>query len=56
MEKQNFAYPIGISDESFAHLAFGVQGIPHLVLIEQNGIIRMYEVGLTKGIKLNRKL
>jgi thiol-disulfide isomerase/thioredoxin len=55
-QKENFPYPIGISEESFNNLAYGVGGIPHLVLIDKRGIIRKYEVGVRDDTKLEDEI
>ncbi len=43
--EQEFPYPIGLSDETLNKLAYGVGGIPHLVLIDRKGIVRYFKVG-----------
>lgn len=45
IDTASFTYPIGLSDESFNNLAYGVGAIPHVVLIDRKGIIRYYHVG-----------
>jgi len=54
--KENFPYPIGISEESFNYLSYGVGGIPHVVLIDRNGIVREYLVGVQEEGKLEKEI
>ncbi len=42
VKKENFPYPVGISEESFTHLNYGVGTIPHIVLIGRKGLIRYF--------------
>ncbi|MFC2117440.1 TlpA family protein disulfide reductase [Bacteroidota bacterium] len=46
IRKENFAYPIGLSEESHNNLLYGVGAIPHVVLIDKKGIVRFYKIGL----------
>lgn len=46
ISKENFAYPIGLSEESHNNLLYGVGAIPHVVLIDKKGLVRFYEIGL----------
>lgn len=56
IEKQEFVYPIGLSDESLNNLAYGVGGIPHVVLIDKKGIVRYYKVGSGNPSELEEKI
>jgi thiol-disulfide isomerase/thioredoxin len=44
-DNEQFNYPIGISEEAFNDLAYGVGAIPHMVLIDKSGIVRKVFVG-----------
>ena len=56
VKKEKFAYPIGISEEAFNNLYYGVSAIPHTVLIDKKGILRYYEIGNTDGKKLEDQI
>ncbi len=56
MSKENFPYPIGISEESFNYLSYGVGGIPHVVLIDKNGLVRKYLVGVQEEGTLEKEI
>ncbi len=56
IENQGFVYPIGLSDESLNNLAYGVGGIPHVVLIDKKGILRYYKVGSGNPSKLEEQI
>ena len=45
VKEENFNYLMGISDETFNDLAYGVGAIPHMVLIDKKGVVRKYIVG-----------
>lgn len=45
VKEENFNYLMGISEETFNDLAYGVGAIPHMVLIDKKGIVRKYIVG-----------
>jgi thiol-disulfide isomerase/thioredoxin len=45
VKKENFNYLMGISEETFNDLAYGVGAIPHAVLIDKKGLVRKYIVG-----------
>lgn len=45
VKEENFNYLMGISEETFNDLAYGVGAIPHTVLIDKKGIVRKYIVG-----------
>ena len=45
IKEMGFRYPIGVSDETFNNLAYGVGGIPHIVLIDKNGLVRTFFIG-----------
>ncbi|HEY8387833.1 MAG TPA: hypothetical protein VIK74_04475, partial [Parasegetibacter sp.] len=49
VENAGFAYMIGVAEESFNNLNYGVGGIPHMVLIDRKGMIRKFEVGANDG-------
>jgi len=56
IENQNFAYPIGLSEESFNNLMYGVGAIPHVVLIDKEGIVRFFEIGLGNENTLEKEI
>ena len=43
---EQFNYPVGISEEAFNDLAYGVGAIPHIVLIDKKGIVRKNFIGV----------
>ena len=43
---EQFNYPVGISEEAFNDLLYGVGSIPHIVLIDRNGIVRKTIIGV----------
>lgn len=43
---EQFNYPVGISEEAFNDLAYGVGAIPHIVLIDKKGIVRRNFIGV----------
>lgn len=43
---EQFNYPVGISDEAFNDLRYGVGAIPHIVLIDKKGIVRKNFIGV----------
>ena len=45
VESEQFNYAIGISEEAFNDLAYGVGAIPHMVLIDKKGIVRKTFIG-----------
>jgi len=45
VKEENFNYLMGISEETFNDLAYGVGAIPHTVLIDKKGVVRKYIVG-----------
>jgi thiol-disulfide isomerase/thioredoxin len=45
IKKEPFNYPIGISEEAFNDLAYGVGAIPHMVLIDKKGMVRETFIG-----------
>ncbi len=45
VKEENFNYQMGISEETFNDLAYGVGAIPHMVLIDKKGVVRKYIVG-----------
>jgi Thiol-disulfide isomerase and thioredoxins len=47
--KEKFPYPIGVAEEAFNNLSYGVGGIPHMVLIDKEGMVRRFEVGAGDG-------
>ncbi len=49
IRKEKFPYPIGVAEEAFNNLSYGVGGIPHMVLIDKEGIVRRFEVGAGDG-------
>lgn len=56
VEKQEFLYPIGLSEESLNYLAYGVGGIPHVVLIDKKGLVKYYKVGSGDSSELEEKI
>jgi len=54
--REKFPYPIGISEEAFNNLAYGVGPIPHLVVIDKKGIIRKFEVGVRDSEALEKEI
>ncbi len=46
VKEENFNYLMGISEETFNDLAYGVGAIPHMVLIDKKGVVRKYIVGV----------
>ncbi len=56
IDNEKFAYPIGLSEESFNNLLYGVGAIPHVVLIDKEGIVRFYEIGLGDETILEREI
>ncbi len=56
VNKEKFNYPIGVSEESLNNLFYGVGGIPHVVLIDRNGVVRYYEVGYNDGKNLEQQI
>lgn len=54
--KEDFPYPVGISEESFNYLSYGVGGIPHVVMIDKNGIVREYLVGVQEEGTLEKEI
>ncbi|HBZ26055.1 MAG TPA: hypothetical protein DEO54_07430 [Rikenellaceae bacterium] len=45
VKEEKFNYLMGISEETFNDLAYGVGAIPHMVLIDKKGVVRKYIVG-----------
>ena len=45
IREEGFKYPVGVSDDTFNNLAYGVGGIPHIVLIDKNGLIKTFFIG-----------
>lgn len=43
---EQFNYPVGLSDEAFNDLRYGVGAIPHIVLIDKKGIVRKNFIGV----------
>ncbi|MBT3244793.1 MAG: TlpA family protein disulfide reductase [Bacteroidetes bacterium] len=56
VNQQDFAYPIGLSDESLNKLAYGVGAIPHVVLIDKAGIVRWYKIGAGDPASLEKEI
>lgn len=56
IKNEDFAYPIGLSEESHNNLLYGVGAIPHVVLIDKKGVVRFYEIGLGDEKILEREL
>jgi len=56
IEKHDFVYPIGLSEESLNNLAYGVGGIPHVVLIDKEGIVRYYKVGSGNPSEIEKQI
>ncbi len=45
VNNEQFNYPTGISEEAFNDLAYGVGAIPHMVLIDKQGVVRKVFIG-----------
>jgi len=56
INKENFVYPIALSEESFNNLLYGVGAIPHTVLIDKKGIVRNYKIGLDDGSIIEKEI
>lgn len=56
VEQQGFLYPIGLSNETLNKLAYGVGGIPHVVLIDKKGLVRWYKVGAGDPSELEEEI
>jgi len=56
INKENFNYLIGISEEAFNDIFYGVGAIPHAVLIDKKGIVRKYIVGYHEDDALEKEI
>lgn len=56
VKEENFNYLMGISEETFNDLAYGVGAIPHMVLIDKKGIVRKYIVGVHDANVLEQEI
>ena len=45
VERRGFAFPVGLDPEMAVARAFGVEAIPHTVVIGRDGVIRRVHVG-----------
>lgn len=56
VKEENFAYPIGVSEEDFTHIDYGVVALPSTFIIDEDGIVRIYLRGLRDGDELEKEI
>ncbi|PKO99090.1 MAG: hypothetical protein CVU13_08170 [Bacteroidetes bacterium HGW-Bacteroidetes-8] len=56
VKEEDFNYLMGISEETFNDLAYGVGAIPHMVLIDKKGVVRKYIVGVHDSKDLEKEI
>ncbi|MDP3451958.1 MAG: redoxin family protein [Bacteroidales bacterium] len=56
VKEEKFNYLMGISEETFNDLAYGVGAIPHMVLIDKKGVVRKYIVGFHDAEALEKEI
>lgn len=49
VEKQPIGFPVVVDDGALAE-AFGVEGIPHMVIVDQAGVVQVVHVGYTSDL------
>jgi thiol-disulfide isomerase/thioredoxin len=45
VQAQGILWPVGVAADSATHTAYHVNGLPHIVLIDRQGVVRHVEVG-----------
>lgn len=56
VKKNNIVYPVAIADKGTAFEAYGVSGIPTLIVIDKKGIVRDVEVGAGDPEELKKRI
>ena len=51
LEKDNYRFPVGLDARGEVDRAYGAPGLPHLVIIDRQGVIQADHIGFMRGLE-----